>query len=133
MARPLRLEFAGALYHVTSCGDRREAIYENDQDRENFLSVFGDICDTFNWFCHAYCLMANHYYLVVEIPDANLSRGMRQLNGVYIQRFNRLHRRVGRVLQGRYKAIYGPTPFARHIWTHSVCKTYMDPLRLQDM
>ncbi len=105
MARPLRLEFAGALYHVTARGNRQEAIYEDDTDREAFLSVFGDVCDSYSWICHAYCLMDNHYHLLVETPETNLSRGMRQLNGVYTQKFNRAHGRVGHVFQGRYKAI----------------------------
>jgi REP element-mobilizing transposase RayT len=68
MARPLRLEFAGALYHVTSRGDRREMIFESDDDRRAFLSVFGKVCETFNWECHAYCLMGNHYHLLIETP-----------------------------------------------------------------
>jgi REP element-mobilizing transposase RayT len=105
MARPLRLEFPGALYHVTSRGDRCEAIYEEYGDRLSFLKVLGDVCETYNWVCHAYCLMGNHYHLLLETPDANLSRGMRQLNGVYTQRFNRTHQRVGHVFQGRYKAV----------------------------
>ena len=105
MSRPLRLEFAGALYHVTSRGDRREDIYDNDDDRIAFLSVLKNVCDTCNWVCHAYCLMSNHYHLLIETPDANLSRGMRQLNGIYTQTFNRMNRRVGHVFQGRYKAI----------------------------
>ena len=87
MARPLRLEFAGALYHVTARGDRQEVIYENDADRNAFLSVFEDVCETYRWVCHAYCLMDNHFHLLVETPEANLSRGMRQLNGVYTQTF----------------------------------------------
>ena len=105
MARPLRLEFAGALYHVTSRGDRREAIYEDDDDRLTFLSVLERVCDTYNWVCYAYCLMDNHYHLLIETPDSNLSKGMRQLNGMYTQTFNRMNNRVGHVFQGRYKAI----------------------------
>lgn len=105
MARPLRLEFAGALYHVTTRGDGQEAIYRDDDDRKVFLTVLGKVCDRFNWVVYAYCLMGNHYHLVVETPDGNLSKGMRQLNGVYTQRFNRRHGRVGHVFQGRYKAI----------------------------
>lgn len=105
MARPLRLEYAGALYHVTSRGDRREAIYEDDTDREAFLDVLSEVCQGFNWLCHAYCLMSNHYHLLIETPDANLSKGMRQLNGMYTQRFNRSHGKAGHVFQGRYKAI----------------------------
>ena len=79
MSRPLRLEFAGALYHVTSRGDRRDDIYECDEDRKDFLSLLGNVCESFNWVCHAYCLMDNHYHLLIETPDANLSKGMRQL------------------------------------------------------
>ena len=105
MARPIRIEYAGALYHVTSRGNRQEAIYEDDIDRQTFLSVLRQVCSTHNWICHAYCLMTNHYHLLIETPDSNLSKGMRQLNGVYTQAFNRLHNRVGHVYQGRYKAI----------------------------
>ena len=105
MSRPLRIEFAGALYHVTSRGDGQEDIYLDDADRKNYLEVLSDVCDRFNWVVHAYCLMSNHYHLLIETPDSNLSKGMRQLNGVYTQRFNRKHKRVGHVFQGRYKAI----------------------------
>ena len=105
MARPLRLEFAHALYHVTSRGDRREDIYVDDADREAWLAVLAQVCTRFNWTVHAYCLMSNHYHLLVETPDANLSAGMRQLNGVYTQHVNRRHGRVGHVYQGRFKAI----------------------------
>ena len=105
MARPLRIEFAGALYHVTSRGDGRETIYIHDRDRQSWLEVLGRVCERFNWGVHAYCQMGNHYHLLVETPDANLAKGMRQLNGVYTQRFNQTHARVGHVFQGRYKAI----------------------------
>ena len=105
MARPLRLEFAHALYHVTSRGDRREDIYHDDADRQAWLGVLAQVCKRFNWTVHAYCLMSNHYHLLVETPDANLSAGMRQLNGVYTQLTNRAHGRVGHVFQGRFKAI----------------------------
>jgi len=102
MARPLRIEFAGALYHVTSRGDGREDIYLSDADREGFVSVLAHVCERFNWVVHAYCLMSNHYHVLVETPDGNLSKGMRQLNGVYTQQFNR---RQGRVGQGPSKAL----------------------------
>ena len=105
MARPLRLELNGALYHVTSRGDGREDIFLSDQDRLAWLETLAHVCERFNWICHAYCQMTNHYHVVVETPDANLSKGMRQLNGVYTQRFNRSHQRVGHVFQGRFKAI----------------------------
>jgi putative transposase len=105
MARPIRLEFSGAIYHVTARGDRREAVYEDDEDRVLFLDWLGVVAGEFNWVCHAYCLMGNHYHLVIETPDGNLSKGMRQLNGVYTQISNRRHRRGGHLFQGRYKAI----------------------------
>ena len=66
MARPLRIEFSGALYHLTARGDRREAIYEDDADRQNFLDVLAEVVERYNWVCHAFCLMTNHYHLVVE-------------------------------------------------------------------
>lgn len=105
MSRPLRIEFSHGLYHVTSRGDGREDIFLEEADRELFLDVLSETCDRFNWLIHAYCLMGNHYHLLIETPDGNLSKGMRQLNGVYTQRFNRKHKRVGHVYQGRYKAI----------------------------
>ena len=105
MARPLRLEYTGALYNVTSRGDRREAIYRDDEDREEWLAVLSQVCERFNWILHAWCQMTNHYHLLVETIDGHLSRGMRQLNGVYTQRFNRRHGEVGHLYQGRYKAI----------------------------
>jgi len=97
MSRPLRLEFSGALYHITSRGDRRENIYDDDVDRQVFLSIMDSVCDTYNWVCHAYCLMSNHYHLLIETLDANLSKGMRQLNGVYTQTVNCRHGRSGHV------------------------------------
>ena len=105
MARPLRLELSSGVYHVTSRGDGREDIYLSDADRKVWLEVFGQVCERFNWICHAWCQMTNHYHILIETPEANLSQGMRQLNGVYTQRFNRAHARVGHVFQGRYKAI----------------------------
>ena len=105
MSRPLRLELAGALYQVTSRGDRREDIYVDDTDRLAWLEVLSQCCERFNWAIHAWCQMSNHYHIVVETPEANLSAGMRQLNGVYTQKVNRRHHRVGHVFQGRFKAI----------------------------
>lgn len=105
MARPLRIEYEGAVYHITSRGNARQDIFLDDEDRLSFLKILSDVVARYNWVCHAYCLMPNHYHLLVETPDANLSRGMRQLNGLYTQTFNRRHGRVGHLLQGRYKAI----------------------------
>ena len=105
MARPLRIEYPGAVYHITSRGNARESIYLEDEDYAGFLDCLCLVVKRFNWILHAYCLMSNHYHLLIETPEGNLSRGMRQLNGTYTQQFNRRHTRVGHVLQGRYKAI----------------------------
>ena len=105
MSRPIRIEFPNALYHVTSRGDRRESIFEDDEDRRIFLRTLEQAVRQFNWLCHAWCLMDNHYHLLIETPDGNLSKGMRQLNGVFTQASNRRHRRVGHLFQGRFKAI----------------------------
>jgi REP element-mobilizing transposase RayT len=105
MARPLRIELAGRLYHVTSRGDRREDIFFGDADRRAWLETFSEVCNRFNWVCHAWCQMTNHYHIVVETIEGNISLGMRQLNGVYTQTINRSHNRVGHVFQGRYKGI----------------------------
>ncbi|MBI3344896.1 MAG: transposase [Gammaproteobacteria bacterium] len=105
MARPLRLEYPGAIYHVTARGNAQNAVFLGDRDRETFLTCLSEAVVRLGWLCHAYCLMDNHYHLLIETPDGNLSQGMRQLNGVYTQRFNRHHQRVGHLFQGRYKAI----------------------------
>lgn len=95
MARPLRIEYPGAGYHITSRGNARQAIFLADQDRADFLAVVCFVAKRFNWVVHAYCLMSNHYHVLLETPEGNLSRGMRQLNGLYTQRFNRRHKQVG--------------------------------------
>ncbi len=105
MARPLRIEFPGGLYHVTARGDGREDIYRGDGDRRVFLDLLSEVCERFNWWVQAFCLMSNHDHLLVETPDGNLSQGMRHVNGVYSQRFNDRHQRCGHVFQGRYTAI----------------------------
>jgi putative transposase len=105
MARPLRIEFAGALYHVTARCNARQDIFLDDKDRHRFIDVLARVVSRFHLLLHAYCLMDNHFHLVVETPEANLSKAMRQLNGVYTQAFNRRHGRCGHVLQGRFKAI----------------------------
>jgi len=105
MARPLRIEFAGALYHVTARGNARGCIYKDDADRTQFLSQLAGVVKRHDWSCHAYCLMGNHYHLLIETATASLSKGMKQLNGGYTQWYNRTHRRVGHLFQGRFKAI----------------------------
>ncbi|MDA3870437.1 MAG: transposase [Gammaproteobacteria bacterium] len=105
MARPLRIEFPGALYHVTTRGDRQEPIFDDDEDRLKFLNILAEVVTRFNWICHAYCLMTNHYHLLIETPEGNHSKGMRQLNGMYTQATNRRHKRTGHLFQGRFKSI----------------------------
>jgi REP element-mobilizing transposase RayT len=105
MARPLRLEFAGALYHLTARGNARADIFVDDGDRRLFLELLGKEIFQQGWRCYAYCLMDNHYHLLIETPEPNLVAGMRRFNGVYTQAFNRRHGRVGHVFQGRYKSI----------------------------
>ena len=105
MTRPLRLEFPGALYHVTARGDRRKTIFFDDHDRQNWLDTLGLVCSRFNFTVHAYCQMSNHFHLMIETVEGNLSQGMRQLNAFYSQEFNRQHGFVGHVFQGRHKAI----------------------------
>ncbi len=105
MARPLRIEYPGAVYHITSRGNEKKAVFKDDEDRESFLRILTHVNKRYHWLCHAYCLMDNHYHLLVETPDGNLSLGMRQLNGVYTQAFNKRRNRSGHLFQGRYKAI----------------------------
>ncbi|MFH1142435.1 MAG: transposase, partial [Candidatus Uhrbacteria bacterium] len=104
MARPLRIEFPGATYHVTSRGNARNDIFLSDNDRHQFLKTLSETIERYNWLCHSYCLMGNHYHILIETPEGNLAKGMRQLNGVYTQAFNKINQRVGHIFQGRYKA-----------------------------
>lgn len=105
MTRPLRIEFPGAVYHITSRGNTKQLIFLDEEDRKTFLNVLSSVVTRFNWVCHAYCLMNNHYHVLIETPEGNLTRGMRQLNGVYTQIFNQRHQRTGHLYQGRYGAI----------------------------
>lgn len=105
MARPLRVQYPGALYHVTARGNERKAIFRTDADRERFLAVLAQGVERYRLRLHAYVLMDNHYHLLVETEEANLSLALRHLNGVYTGFFNRAHDRVGHLFQGRFKAI----------------------------
>jgi putative transposase len=105
MTRPLRIEFPGALYHVTARGNQLNAIYHDDTDRRYWLDVLGLVCERFHFVVHAYCQMTNHYHVMIETVEGNLAQGMRQLNGIYSQRLNRRHTQVGHVFQGRYHAV----------------------------
>jgi len=104
MSRPLRLQIPGGIYHVTARGNARRAIFEDDDDCARFLTVLAGTVARYRVLCHAYCLMGNHYHLLVQTLEANLSLAMRHLNGVYTQGFNRRHERCGHVLQGRFAA-----------------------------
>jgi len=105
MARPLRIEFEDAFYHVMARGNARQDIFLNDADRVKFIDNLGRVAKRFDWVVWAWCLMDNHYHLLIQTRQPTLSKGMREVNGVYTQAFNRRHGRVGHVLQGRYKAI----------------------------
>jgi REP element-mobilizing transposase RayT len=126
MARPLRIEFPGALYHLTARGNARQDIYLDARDSGRFLDLLGEVCTRYQWRCFAYCLMTNHYHLVVETAQPNLAAGMRQLNGRYSQAFNYRHQREGHLFQGRYKAIL----VEREAYLLEVCRyVVLNPVR----
>lgn len=104
MVRPLRIEYPGALYHVMSRGNAYRDIYLDNIDRNFFLGNLANCIETYNLVCHAYCLMGNHYHLLIETPEGNLSKAMRDINGIYTQWFNWKNQTIGHLLQGRYKA-----------------------------
>jgi len=105
MARKLRVQYPGAIYHVMNRGDQREPIFKDDQDHRRFLETLGEACDKTGWQVHAYCLMLNHFHLVVETPNANLVAGMKWFLGTYTSRFNRRHKLFGHLFSGRYKSL----------------------------
>ena len=105
MSRPLRIQIPGGTYHVTARGNQKLPIFVDDADRRTFLYTVDQVISRFRWQCLAYCLMDNHYHLVVTIGEPNLARGMRHLNGVYAQRFNRRHARGGSFFERRYGAV----------------------------
>ncbi len=106
MPRALRIEYEGAIYHAMNRGDRREAIFLDDQDRQTFLKTLGEACGKANWQIHCYCLMENHFHLVMETPSPTLVMGMKWMLGTYTQRFNARHRMRGHLFAGRYKALH---------------------------
>lgn len=101
----MRIEFSGAVYHITARGNEKKSIFLDVHDREAFLKIIAQVKNRFHWLFHSYVLMGNHYHLLVETPEANLSRGMRQLNGVYTRAFNKRHGRIGHLFQGRFSSI----------------------------
>src|SRR6516164_141086 len=106
MARKLRLQYPGALYHVMNRGDRHEPIFKDNQDRLRFMETLAEACAKTRWRIHAWCLMPNHFHLVVETPRGNLVAGMKWLLGTYTGRFNRRHKLFGHLFSGRYKALF---------------------------
>ena len=105
MPRQLRIDYPGAIHHVMSRGDRREDIYHDEVDRQDFLKTLAETCQKTDWQVHAYCLMSNHFHLVLETPNANLVEGMQWLLSTYTIRLNRRHETPGHVFSGRYKAL----------------------------
>ncbi len=105
MGRPLRVEYAGALYHITSRGNERKRIFLADKDRKKFLGILGDYHDRYGILIHSFVLMDNHYHLILETPKGNLLKVMHGLNGGYTGYFNRKYGRSGHLFQGRYKGI----------------------------
>jgi putative transposase len=105
MARPLRLQYPGAVYHVMARGHERSAVFRDAEDRAKFLALLASIVPDEKWEVHGYCLLGNHYHLLIETPGGELSRGMRSLNGKYAQWFNWRHDRRGHVFEGRFRAV----------------------------
>src|SRR5437773_6662867 len=128
MARKLRIEYRGAIYHVMNRGDRQEPIFEDDPDRERFLVILAEACFKTGWQVHAYCLMGNHFHLVAETPQANLVAGMHWFLSTYTARFNRRHRRFGHLFSGRYKSLIVDGSGSGYLRT--VCEyVHLNPVR----
>ena len=128
MARKLRVEYPGAIYHVMNRGDRREAIFKDDKDRQMFMSTLAEACGKTGWQVHALCLMGNHFHLLVETPRGNLVAGMKWLLGTYTGRFNRRHKLFGHLFSGRYKALI--VDGSGHGYLKTVCEyVHLNPAR----
>lgn len=128
MARKLRIEYPGAIYHVMNRGDRREPIFKDDTDRQNFLDTLGEACAKTDWQVHAYCLMAHHFHLVIETPQPNLVAGMKWFLGTYTNRFNHRHKLSGHLFSGRYKAL--PVDGSGNGYLKTVCDyVHLNPSR----
>src|SRR5437868_1674557 len=128
MARKLRVEYPGAVYHLMNRGDRREPIFLEDRDRQLFLETLGETCQKTAWQIHAWCLMSNHFHLVAETPRPNLVAGMKWFLGTYTARFNRRHKLFGHLFSGRYKSL--PVDGSGTSYLKSVCDyVHLNPVR----
>ena len=128
MARKLRIQYPGAIYHVMNRGDHRERIFCDDRDRQIFLSTLAEGCEKTDWQIHSYCLMLNHFHLVIETPSPNLVEGMKWFLGVYTGRFNRRHEQFGHLFSGRYKALI--VDGSSNGYLKSVCDyVHLNPVR----
>ena len=127
MSRPVRIEFPGATYHITSRSNIGRTLFLASEDRAIFLNILENVIRRFSWLLHSYVLMDDHFHLVVETPQGHLSRGMRQLNGVYTQYFNRHYRLEGPIFQGRFKSIL----FEKKPYLLPVCRhVLLNPVRV---
>ncbi|MEI6492202.1 MAG: transposase [Verrucomicrobiota bacterium] len=128
MARQIRIEYEGAIYHVMNRGDRREDIFLDDRDRQDFLKTLGEVCQRAGWRVHAYCLMGNHFHLVIETPQPTLVAGMKWFLGTYTQRFNARHRMRGHLFSGRYKSLI--VDGSENFYFRTVCDyVHLNPAR----
>jgi REP element-mobilizing transposase RayT len=130
MARKLRVQYPGAIYHVMNRGDRRDPIFNDDKDRLLFLDTLAEACQKTDWQIHAWCLMNNHFHLVTETPRANRVEGMQWLLGVYTNRFNHRHKEFGHLFSGRYKALH--VDGSGNGYLKAVCDyVHLNPVRAQ--
>ena len=128
MGRKLRLEYPGTSYNTMNCGDRREPIFRDDQDRKRFLKILGETCAKANWQVHAYCLMLNHFHLVVETSQGNLVTAMKWFLGIYTLRFNRRHKLFGHLFGGWYKSLIVHS--SGNGYLHTACDyVHLNPVR----
>jgi REP element-mobilizing transposase RayT len=128
MPRRLRIEYPGAIYHVMNRGNQRQNIFKDDKDRRRFLETLEESCAKTEWQIHAYCLMRNHFHLVIETPLPNLVAGMKWLLGVYTKRFNIRHKTCGHLFAGRYKALV--VDGSGNGYLQTVCDyVHLNPLR----
>src|SRR6266568_2081527 len=128
MARKVRIEYRGAIYHVMNRGDRREPIFKDEADRQRFVETLGEACAKTGWHVHAYVLMPNHFHLAVETPQPNLVAGMKWFLGTYTSRFNRRHKLFGHLFSGRYKSLIVDGSGAGYL--KSVCDyVHLNPAR----